>query len=82
MLNGKIFYLKSYDGYNMSINTGKLSLLISYFNNHSLKTKKSVVYYNWNKMYKLIKIKKHLRHEAIILIKKYNKNLNRLDKII
>jgi len=82
MLNGKTHYLKSYDGYNMTVNTTKLSLVINYFNSHPLKTKKSIVYFNWNKMYKLVINKKHLTEKGIITIKRYSKNLNRLDKII
>jgi hypothetical protein len=33
-------------------------------------------------MYKLVMDKKHLTEEGLITIKRYNKNLNRLDKII
>lgn len=33
-------------------------------------------------MYKLVINKKHLTEEGITLIKRYNKNLNRLDKLI
>ena len=54
MLNGKRHYLKSYDGYNVNFNTTKLSLVIKYFNLHPSKPKKSIVYYNWNKMYMLV----------------------------
>jgi hypothetical protein len=79
LLNGKTHYIRSYDGYNMTVNTTKLSLIIKYFNTHALKTKKGVVYYNWNKMYELVKDKKHLTEEGLITIKRYNKNLNRLD---
>lgn len=82
LLNGKTHYLKSYDGYNMTVNTTKLSLIIKYFDTHPLKTKKRIVYFNWNKMYKLVKDKKHLTEQGLITIKRYNKNLNRLDKII
>ena len=79
MLNGKTYYLKSYDGYNVTINTTKLSLVINYFSNFSLKTKKFIVYFNWLKIYKLVINKKHLTNEGLNLIKKYKKNLNRLD---
>jgi len=79
MLNGKTYYLKSYDGYNVTINTTKLSLVINYFSNFSLKTKKFIVYFNWLKIYKLVINKKHLTNEGLDLIKKYKKNLNRLD---
>jgi hypothetical protein len=46
LLNGKTHYIRSYDGYNMTVNTTKLSLILKYFNTHALKTKKGVVYYN------------------------------------
>ena len=82
LLNGKTHYSQSYLGYNMTVNTTRLSLVTIYFNHHPLKTKKSVVYYNWNKMYKLVIDKKHLTEQGIITIKRYSKNLNRLDKII
>lgn len=35
MLNGKVSYLKSYNGYNMTVNLSKLSKVISYFNKYS-----------------------------------------------
>jgi hypothetical protein len=82
LLNGKTHYLRSYAGYNMTVNTTKLSLVIKYFDTHPLKTKKCIVYFNWNKMFKLIYDKKHLTEEGLIILKRYNKNLNRLDKII
>lgn len=91
LLNGKTHYLKSYDGYNMTVNTTKrvaCSLVIKYFYTHPLKTKKSIVYFNWNTIAthnKLVMDKNHLTEEGLITIathKRYNKNLNRLDKII
>ena len=82
LLKGKTHFLKSYLGYNMTVNTTKLSTVIKYFDTHPLKTKKSIVYYNWNKMYKLVMDKNHLTEKGLILIKRYSKNLNRLDKII
>jgi hypothetical protein len=82
LLNGKTHYLKSYDGYNMTVNTTKLLLVLKYFYAHPMKTKKSIVFFNWNKMYKLVMDKKHLTEDGLITIKRYNKNLNRLYKII
>lgn len=82
LLNGKTHFLNSYLGYNMTVNTTKLSTVIKYFYTHPLKTKKSIVYFNWNKMYKLVMDKKHLTEKGLITIKRYSKNLNRLDKII
>jgi hypothetical protein len=46
LLNGKTHYLRSYAGYNMTVNTTKLSLVIKYFDTHPLKTKKCIVYFN------------------------------------
>lgn len=46
MLNGKTHYLKSYSGYNMTVNTTKLGLVIKYFDLYPLKTKKHIVYFN------------------------------------
>jgi len=34
LLNGKTHYLKDYLGYNMTVNTTKLSLVINYFDTH------------------------------------------------
>ena len=79
LYNGKTHYLKSYDGYNITVNTTKLFLVIKYFNHNPLKTKKAIVYFNWYKMYKLVMDKKHLNYLGLITIKRYNKNLNRLD---
>lgn len=82
LLNGKTHYLKSYFGYNMTVNITKLNLVIKYFDLHPLKTKKSIVYLNWKKIYKLVITKQHLTDKGLIIIKRYNQNLNRLDKII
>lgn len=79
MLNGKTHYLKGYDGYNVTVNATKLSLVVNYFNTYSLKTKKVIVYFNWLKIYKLFIEKKHLTDLGLYLIKKYKNNLNRLN---
>jgi hypothetical protein len=47
LVNGKISYLKSYNGYNMTVNLSKLHKVITYFNRYSLKTKKYINYFNW-----------------------------------
>lgn len=78
MLNGKVSYLKSYDGYNMTVNLRKLSKLIKYFNKYSLKTKKYISYLNWLKVYKLVSKQEHLTESGlkrvIELMDKVNKN--------
>jgi hypothetical protein len=79
MINGKTHFIKSYEGYNVTVNSTKLSLIVNYFNFYSLKTKKNIVYYNWLKIYKLFIEKKHLTDSGLSLIKRYKKNLNRVD---
>ena len=46
MFNGRTHYLKSYLGYNMTVNTTKLNTVIRYFDLYPLKAKKHVVYFN------------------------------------
>lgn len=44
ILNGKKQYLKSYDGYNVVVNTTKLFSIINYLKIYPLKTKKNIVF--------------------------------------
>lgn len=60
LLNGKLNFLKSYEGYNMVVNFSKLNKILLYFKTYKLKTKKYISYLNWLKIYKLVKKKKHL----------------------
>jgi len=46
LLNGKVHYLKSYDGYNMVVNLTKLKNILNYLKVHKLKTKKLITYNN------------------------------------
>ena len=82
MLKGKTHYIASYEGYNVTVNSTKLSLVVNYFNTYPLKTKKNIVHFNWLKIYKLFIEKKHLTDSGLYLIQRYKKNLNRLDKQI
>ena len=77
ILNGKIFYFKSYGGYNMTVNLSKLSKTIKYFTKYPLKTKKYIDYLNWLKAYKLVINKKHMTQNGLIQIKKL---LNKINK--
>ena len=77
ILKGKIHY--NNDGfYETIINTTKMSKIINYLKIHSLKTNKSIVYFNIRKIYLLIKDKKSLSNDNIKLLTKYKNNLNRL----
>lgn len=77
MLNGKVSYLKSYNGYNMTVNLSKLSKVISYFNRYSLKTKKYINYFNWLKAYKLVINKDHLNEDGLNRVKDLMNKINK-----
>jgi hypothetical protein len=59
-----------------------LSKTIRYFKTYPLKTKKSIIYFNWYKIYKLVSVKKHLTNNELNNVKTYINNLNRLYKQI
>jgi hypothetical protein len=82
LLKGKTHYLENSGVYNTTVNKTKLSLVINYLNKYPLKTKKSIVFFNWKKIYLLVKSKKHFTEKELDLMKKYKQNLNRLAKII
>ncbi len=73
----KVIFFKSYCGYNVTVNTTKLSPILRYFSFYPLKTKKFTVYFNWVKIYKLVKNKKHNNPENLLLITKYKDNINK-----
>jgi len=79
ILGGKKHLLKSYEGYNVTVNTTKLSPIVQYFNLYPLKTKKYITYFNWIKIYKLVIDKKHNDPENLLLINKYKNNINKSD---
>jgi hypothetical protein len=79
VLGGKKHFLKSYDGYNVTVNTTKLSPIVQYFNLYPLKTKKYITYFNWIKIYKLVIDKKHNDPKNLLLIMKYKDNINKSD---
>ena len=77
LLNGKVHYIKSYDGNNMVVNLTKLNNILNYLKIHKLKTKKLISYNNWLKVYVLVKSKQHLTPSGLekinILKNKINK---------
>lgn len=74
---GKLSYLKSYDGYNMTVNLSKLSKVINYFSLFPLKTKKYISYLYWIKVYKLVKHKKYMDSNGLIEIKNLINKINK-----
>jgi hypothetical protein len=77
ILNGKKHYLKSYDGYNVTVNTTRLSRIIQYFSFYPLRTKKYIIYFNWKKIYNIVINKKHNNPRNLLLIIKYKDNINK-----
>jgi hypothetical protein len=77
LLNGKVHYIKSYDGNNMVVNITKLKKIIKYLNKYRLKTKKYIDYLNWIKVYKLVIAKEHYNKEKLEKIKKIMSKINK-----
>ena len=77
MLTGKIYYLKSYSGYNMTVNLSKLHKVVYYFIKYPLKTKKYIDYLNWLKVYKLVINKDHGTKNGLIRIKNLINKINK-----
>jgi hypothetical protein len=75
IFDGKISYLKSYEGYNMTVNLLKLKKVINYFKKYPLKTKKYIDYLNWLKVYSLVINKQHFNKTGL------NKITNLINKI-
>ena len=68
LLDGKVFFLKSYFGYNIiTVNLLNLHKIITYLNVYRLKTKKYISYLNWLKIYKEVIDKKHLNNKLNIM---------------
>lgn len=76
LVNGKIHYLGSYDGFNMVVNLTKFSTIINYLNKYQLKTKKLISYKKWSLVYFLVVSKKHLLPAYTEKIKKLAKSIN------
>lgn len=53
LVNGRLSYLKSYGGYNLTVNLIYLQTVIKYFQRFKLKTKKRVSYLKWLQIYKI-----------------------------
>lgn len=51
LFGGKISYLKSYNGFNMTVNLLKLQTVIEYFERHPLKTRKEKTFQYWKGIY-------------------------------
>jgi hypothetical protein len=77
LLNGTISYLKSYNGYNLTVNLNNLDIVIKYFNKYSLLTKKLISYKIWLKIYKLVKLKAHFTKSGLEEIQYLKHNLNK-----
>nr|YP_009415186.1 hypothetical protein [Pseudopithomyces chartarum]ASL69830.1 hypothetical protein [Pseudopithomyces chartarum] len=77
LINGYVSYLKSYEGYNIVVNSTKLSIIIKYINNFPLQTKKHISYIRWLKIHQRVINKEHLTPEGIEKIKYLIKSINK-----
>ena len=77
LVNGYTTYLKSYDGYNVTVNFSRLSKIITYFEQYPLKTKKLISYHRWMKVFNLVKNKEHFNIDGLEKIKLLTKNINK-----
>lgn len=77
LLKGSIYYLESYDGYNIRVTLSKLSPIINYFKRFPLKTKKHISFLTWLKIYNLVIEKKHLTTVGLETIQSLIKKLNK-----
>ena len=80
LLNGTLSYLKSYDGYNMSVHLTKLDKVLDYFNRYDLRTKKTLDFWHWYKIYVLVLRNEHRTKEGLELIKRLAGEINKKKK--
>jgi len=79
IIGGKKHYIKSYDGYNVTLSTKKLPTIIKYLNIFRLKTKKYITYLNLIKIHTIIANNKHKDDNGLLLINKYKNSMNKLN---
>ena len=77
LLNGKVHYVKSYHGYNMVVSLTKLNNILNYLKRYKLKTKKSISYNTWLKVYNLVKSKQHLTSSGLEKITNLKNKINK-----
>jgi hypothetical protein len=77
LLKGSVSFLKSYDGYTMTVNLLNLSRIILYFKKFRLRTRKRIIFVRWLKVYEIVKNKEHLNNSTVLFTIKeiINKNL-------
>lgn len=80
LIKGRLSYLKSYNGYNLTVNLTYLNVVINYFKKYKLKTKKRISFVIWLKIYNLkinsMKEKRKLTDLEFEKIKKWSKKIN------
>ena len=77
LLGGKVYFLKSYQGYQLTVQLSKLRKVLRYFQLYPLKTKKSNDFLIWVKIYKLVVSKQHLTSNGLIKIQNLIDKLNK-----
>ena len=69
MLDGKLESMISYNCCSVTVSLSRLRKVISYFHIYSLKTKKSIAFFNWLKAYNLVINKEHFNENGLNRIK-------------
>jgi hypothetical protein len=77
LLNGRLYFLKSYEGYNLVVTLSKLKKVIHYFSKIPLRTKKHIGFLNWLKVYNLVQKKEHLTSEGLLKVKELISKINK-----
>jgi len=83
IVKGKTSFLKSYDGYNMTVNYKALPLIFTYFKKFPLKTKKLISLKRFISIFLLHKNTLFINRDKVFYdkIEKMSKNVNSLNKI-
>lgn len=81
LLGGSVSHIKSYNGYNMTVNLSKLKSTIEYFNTYPLLTKKINSYNIWLDMYKITLNKEHLTSKGLNKVLELKENLTKANKV-
>lgn len=73
-LGGKLSYLKSYDGWNLTLNLKEIIKIINYVKMNKMYSKKKIEYIRWLKIYNFVIAKKHINLENKDKLLKLYKN--------
>lgn len=76
LLDGRVSFLKTYNGFNLTVNLQNLDKIIFYLKKFPLHSKKNVVFLKWLRIRNRVLKKEHLTKEGLEKIRKLAENLN------